>query len=272
VLDKQGVVVMKRISEKKKKNTMAGDSSVVGFAVKATVEVNVPPSWLAALLLTRDYSTITRFNPTVVGGRDVEWVHTSSSSEQIYERVTYIETKPVWPLKARDFVCRVRYEKVLPNSSSSLSSKSSFCSSSSPFELIVNSATTHPNAPPLRGLVRGRLRGLHLMEPVEAPGNPNSRVATTDDKVGQQPAAVRCLYTCIHEIDPAGLAPRRLVNWFAVRRPRQYCALVKALAEAIYADAMAAVADTRNAGQDEGRVLDPEAAVARYGPTASLGR
>ena len=58
-----------------------------------------------------------------------------------------------------------------------------------------------------------------------------------------------CLYTCIHEIDPAGnapagvarlldarrgnstQAPRKLVNWFALRKPLVYCAQVRALAE-----------------------------------------
>ena len=94
-------------------------------------------------------------------------------------------------------------------------------------ELIVNTPATHARAPERRGLVRGRLRGIHLVEP----------------------RGDGCLYTCIHEIDPAGnapagvallldarrgkstQAPRKLVNWFALRKPLVYCAQVRALAE-----------------------------------------
>ena len=61
----------------------------------------------------------------------------------------------------------------------------------------------------LESEVRATLRGLHLLEP----RGPD-----------------RCLYTCVHEIDPAGNAPRKLVNWFALRRPLQYMTALRELA------------------------------------------
>ena len=42
------------------------------FAVKATIEIPVPPSEVADILLTRDYDVIRRFNPTIVDGADLE--------------------------------------------------------------------------------------------------------------------------------------------------------------------------------------------------------
>ena len=178
VLRKNGVRVEKRGAD-------ATDERAA-FAVKATVEIAVPACEVAAILLTRDYDIIRRFNPTIVDGKDLEW------RDRRRERTTYILTKPVFPLAPRDFVCSVRHER-LPSGA----------------ELIINEPTTHREAPPRRGKVRATLRGLHLVQPL----GPN-----------------RCLYTCVHEIDPAGRAPRALVNWFALRRPLQYMVALRELA------------------------------------------
>ena len=178
VLRKDGVRVEKRGAD-------ATDERAA-FAVKATVEIGVPACEVAAILLTRDYDIIRRFNPTIVDGKDLEW------RDRRRERTTYILTKPVFPLAPRDFVCSVRHER-LPSGA----------------ELIINEPTTHREAPPRRGKVRATLRGLHLVQPL----GPN-----------------RCLYTCVHEIDPAGRAPRALVNWFALRRPLQYMVALRELA------------------------------------------
>lgn len=111
------------------------------------------------------------------------------------ERITYILTKAVAFLRPRDFVCRVRHE--VHGTS----------------ELIVNTPATHARAPSPRRTVRGELRGTHLVEP--APGG-------------------GCLYTCVHEIDPGGAAPRRLVNWFALRKPLQYMDQLRDVAQETY--------------------------------------
>ena len=218
VLQRAGVAVWKR--------TGANDDAA--FAVKAVVDVPVPARWLAALLLTRDYSTIRRFNPTVVDGRDLEWCaggvrtlrrptprrkafglsvtrrpavtcvdkdrHTCIQAASFItvsparrdgrkERVTYIRTKPVWPLRPRDFVCRVRHEQLASGDSDGGAAggadrDGADTAVGAAAELIVNSPTTHAAAPPCRGHVRATLRGVHLIEPT---------------------AAAACRYTCIHE-------------------------------------------------------------------------
>ena len=177
VLKKDGVCVWKRGADATDEHT--------AFAVKATVEIAVSASAVAAILLTRDYDIIRRFNPTIVDGKDLEW------RDRRRERTTYILTKPVFPLAPRDFVCSVRHER-MPSGA----------------ELIINEPTTHHEAPARRGKVRATLRGLHLVQPL----GPN-----------------RCIYTCVHEIDPAGRAPRALVNWFALRRPLQYMIALREL-------------------------------------------
>lgn len=178
VLERNGVRVWKR--------GHAASDERAAFAVRATIDIpTVSPADVASLLLTRDYDVIRRFNPTIVRGEDVEWRDNNK------ERTTYILTKPVWPLKPRDFVCDVRHE--------------SFDGS----ELILNAPASHPRAPAPKNTVRGELRGLHLCE--------------TDGGAG-------CRYTCVHEIDPGGAAPRPLVNWFALRKPLQYMTQLRDLA------------------------------------------
>ena len=178
VLAKKGTRVWKRGAEEADENAP--------FAVRATIEIAAPASEVAAILLSRNYDVIRRFNPTIVNGRDIEW------RDGRRERTTYILTKAVWPLAPRDFVCCVRHTQLAGG-----------------VELITNQPATHAQAPRVRGCVRASLCGLHLIEPR-----------------GRR----RCLYTCVHEIDPGGRAPRALVNWFALRRPLQYMVSLRELA------------------------------------------
>ena len=182
VLEKQGVTVWKRGHDAAAEDTP--------FAVRATIEIPaVAAGDVAAILLTRDYDVIRKFNPTVVRGEDIEW------RDGRRERTTYILTKPVWPLKPRDFVCDVRHEPQ-PDGS----------------QLILNAPATHARAPAPRGTVRGELRGLHLCAP----------------------RGDGCQYTCVHEIDPGGAAPRPLVNWFALRKPLVYMTQLRDLARKMH--------------------------------------
>ena len=109
VLHKQGVKVWKR----------TGCDDHANFAVKATMTMPCTAQQLASILTTRDYDVIRRFNPTIVDGADLEW------RDGRRERITYILTKPVFPLRPRDFVCRVRRERI------------------GDAELITNEAATH---------------------------------------------------------------------------------------------------------------------------------
>ena len=143
--------------------------------LKAEVECPVPPAVLVDILLTRDYELIRRYNSGYDGGRDIEW------RDGNRERISYVRTKPIWPLRARDFVVRCRYEEQ-PRGA-----------------VILNTPATHAEAPPYDGLVRGTLSGLHLVEP-------------TDGGAG-------CRYTYTGSMDPAGAVPIAVVNWFAERRP-----------------------------------------------------
>ncbi|KAH8061009.1 synthetase [Aureococcus anophagefferens] len=113
VLHKQGVKVWKR----------TGCDDHANFAVKATMTMPCTAQQLASILTTRDYDVIRRFNPTIVNnGADLEW------RDGRRERITYILTKPVFPLRPRDFVCRVRRERI------------------GDAELIKNEAATHRRA------------------------------------------------------------------------------------------------------------------------------
>ena len=111
--------------------------------LKAEVECPVPPAVLVDILLTRDYELIRRYNSGYDGGRDIEW------RDGNRERISYVRTKPIWPLRARDFVVRCRYEEQ-PRGA-----------------VILNTPATHAEAPPYDGLVRGTLSGLHLVEPTD---------------------------------------------------------------------------------------------------------
>jgi hypothetical protein len=190
VLEKSGTKVWKRLE--------SGDEA--SFAVKATIEIDVPAKDVAEILLTRDYSVIRSFNPTVEGGTDLVWEANS--------RITHVLTKPIFFLRPRDFVCKVAWER-----------------QSGGAELIVNSPADHEGAPVTQQYCRGTLRGLHLMEPLAG---------------GRS-----CLYTCIHEIDPAGLAPRKLVNLFALRKPLTYMVQLRDLAVRMGSDAGGAAVTAR---------------------------
>ena len=133
VLNAKGVRVWKRVEH--------AERTSAPMAIKSQVFAAVPPGFFTDLLLTRDYETARLFNPTLDGGRDVEWF-----SE--HERISHVRTKPVLILKPRDFVVRVRRE-----------------SRSDGTELVLNANTVHRLAPVAKSHVRGILNGLHLIEP-----------------------------------------------------------------------------------------------------------
>lgn len=160
------------------------------MAIKAVVTVGVSAHDLADLVTTRDFALAKRFNPTLDGGRDLEW------RDGRRERISHVLTKPVLWLKARDFVLRVRRDRLADGT-----------------ELITNADTVHPDVPPTAACVRGSIEGMHLVEPITA---------------GQGPA---CKYTCVHQMDPRGAVPLWVVNWFAVRRPLQYMSALRTVAE-----------------------------------------
>ena len=153
VLRRDGVQVWKRDSD-------TADETAA-FSVKARCVCPVPARVLTGLLTTRDYNVVKTYNPTVDNGHDLE--HYPARGE----RVTYILTKPIWPLRARDFVCNVRHLR-RPK-----------------VDLIVNSPATHRKSPPRVGKVRGRLAGVHLIE-------------STD--------ATSCTYTMVHQVTPPAAA------------------------------------------------------------------
>lgn len=134
VLNSNGVRVWKRVEKK--------EQTSAPMAIKSSVYAAVPPQFFTDLLLTRDYDTARRFNPTLDGGRDLEW------RDGDRERISHVLTKPVLILKPRDFVVRVRRESRRDGT-----------------ELVLNAPDVHRLAPVARTHVRGTLNGLHLVEP-----------------------------------------------------------------------------------------------------------
>ncbi len=112
-----------------------------------------------------------------------------------HERISHVRTKPVLILKPRDFVVRVRRESRIDGT-----------------ELVLNANTVHRLAPVAQSHVRGVLNGLHLVEPLED----------------------GCVYTMTSRMDPKGVIPMFIVNWFAMRRPLQYMVALRDLAEERY--------------------------------------
>ena len=80
------------------------EHSAAPMAVKSQCTVQVPAETLALLLCSRNDTIAREFNPTFDCGQDLAWTSPC-------ERISYIRTKAVWPLRPRDFVCRVKYER-----------------------------------------------------------------------------------------------------------------------------------------------------------------
>ena len=137
VLQQKGVSVWKACEKDE-----ASSETQAPMAIKSSVEVGVPASYLTDLILTRDYDLARRFNPTLDGGEDLEW------TDGKRERISYVRTKPVLFMRPRDFVLRVRREDTKDG-----------------VQLVTNTPATHGRAPPVSGCVRGSISGLHLVEP-----------------------------------------------------------------------------------------------------------
>ena len=177
------------------------DEDHASFAVKATKDMPVPHHIVSKLLLTRDYAVIRRFNPTIQGGRDLE-TYTRA-------RITHVLTKPQFFLRPRDFVCLVQWKLDDDDIHDNTMTRN-------PTHIICNTPVSHhPQAPITSQYCRGRLRGLHVV---------------------QATSPTTCRYTCVHEIDPGGWAPRRLVNLFALRKPPMYMKQVEDVAREWYAN------------------------------------
>ncbi len=163
VLSERGVRVWKRLEE------AGSESTAAPMAVKASVEASVPARHLTDLILTRDYDLARKFNPTLEGGSDLEWL----DGER--ERISHVKTKPVLILRPRDFVLRVRRETAADGT-----------------ELVLNDPTTHADAPVAQPFIRGTISGLHLIEPLGEAGAPRCRYTTvhTMDPAGAVPLAV----------------------------------------------------------------------------------
>ena len=145
----------------------------------------------------------------VVDGRDLQWFGAR-------ERITHIETKAIWPARGRDFVVRVRHTSRRRGVELITSEVRERETCLSPRERVpslsrkrararrerAHEPATHARAarPRSRRVVRATMRGRHLIEP----------------------CAGGCLYTMIHEFDPAGAVPRGVVNFIAVRQPHKY--------------------------------------------------
>ena len=141
-----------------------------------------------------------------------------------HERISHVRTKPVLILKPRDFVVRVRRESRIDGT-----------------ELVLNANTVHRLAPVAQSHVRGVLNGLHLVEPHED----------------------GCVYTMTSRMDPKGVIPMFIVNWFAMRRPLQYMVALRDLAEERYARAEGVEAAPARPRRRLGRLL--HAALRRRG-------
>jgi len=217
------------------------------FAVKASCIIPAPASTVAGLLLSRDYpNVICKFNPTIHDGRDLEWWktrtttsnsrsgsgdHNNPEQHKSNGRVTHVLTKPQFFLQPRDFVCWVQWwdgKEDCQSNKSNNKKKSRLDGLLSPgSKLIVNTPTQHPLAPaPYTAAkttyCRGKLRGWHYLAPLRSVENGTSSSSSS--------SSCYCQYTCVHEIDPGGWAPRRLVNVFALRKPVVYMTQLARLA------------------------------------------
>ena len=130
--------------------------------------IKSPPKDVFALF--EDDSRIREYNALVEKGRDIEVVAENT-------KVTWMGTPPVFPFKPRDFCTLIHTRKLKDGT-----------------YIVINKATTHPDAPPTAGYVRGAIvLGANIIEPVPGDGR-KSKV------------------TMIAQLDPGGFAPPVAVN------------------------------------------------------------
>lgn len=130
--------------------------------------IKSPPKDVFALF--EDDSRIREYNALVEKGRDIEVVADNT-------KVTWMGTPPVFPFKPRDFCTLIHTRKLKDGT-----------------YIVINKATTHPDAPTTAGYVRGAIvLGANIIEPVPGDGR-KSKV------------------TMIAQLDPGGFAPPVAVN------------------------------------------------------------
>ena len=147
--------------------------------IRAEGTLDAPAPVVLELFRSTDESLIRSFNPMFDSGHDLEPLARKGNS-----KVSWACSKAVFPLKARDFVTRVRY----------------VASPGDGIAIISEGLSSHPDAP--RGYVRARVvTGLQVITPL-------------GDK--------RCRFTTVSRVDPGGAMPAWLSNTIAKRDAPNY--------------------------------------------------
>jgi len=130
--------------------------------------INSDPKDVFALF--EDNSRVSEYNSFYAKGTDLELVAENT-------KISWAATPPVFPFKPRDFCTLIHTRKLKDGTF-----------------VVLNTATTHPDAPPKPGYVRGSIvLGANIIKPV--PGN--SR---------------KTHLTMLTQLDPGGFAPPVAVN------------------------------------------------------------
>jgi len=146
--------------------------------IRAEGTLHAPAPVVLDLFRSSDVQLIRSFNPMYDTGHDLEPLGGGNS------KVSWCASKAVFPLKARDFVTRVRY----------------VASPGDGVAVISEGVRSHPRAP--RGYVRGRVvTGLQVITPL---------------------SAERCRFTTVSRVDPGGAMPAWLSNLIAKRDAPAY--------------------------------------------------
>ena len=130
--------------------------------------IRAPPKDVFALF--EDNTRVPEYNSFYERGRDLEVVAENT-------KITWTATPPVFPFKPRDFCTLVHMRKLKDGTF-----------------VVLNKATTHADAPPLSGYVRGQIvLAANIIQPV--PGD-----------------ARKTRLTMLTQLDPGGFAPPVAIN------------------------------------------------------------
>lgn len=148
-------------------------------AIKSSARLTATPQALFEVLTPGDIEIVRQYNPLVEDGRDIEVLDRDN-------KVSWSATMAIWPCKGRDFVTHIRRARLDDGSVA-----------------IVNSATTHHEAPESSKYVRGEiLHGVFLIK------------ASKDKKHSE--------FTMLHHFNPGGSIPAWLMNWLAEGKPSSF--------------------------------------------------
>lgn len=142
--------------------------------------IHAPPRDVFALF--EDNTRVPEYNSFYERGRDLEVVAENT-------KITWTATPPVFPFKPRDFCTLVHMRKLKDGTF-----------------VVLNKATTHPDAPHLPGYVRGQIvLAANIIQPV--PGD-----------------ARKSRLTMITQLDPGGFAPPVAINHVSLALSPASCA------------------------------------------------